>query len=79
MASASSAETFTKVVAPALGLVLSNAMFMAPLSVRGGPLTAARAPWFARSRVRVRAAARARACAYAAVATPCAQRARSAA
>ena len=36
MASASPAETFTRVVAPALGLVLSNAMFMAPLAVRGG-------------------------------------------
>jgi hypothetical protein len=31
---ASGAETFTKVVAPSLGLILSNVMFLAPLTVR---------------------------------------------
>ena len=30
----SGADTFTKVVAPSLGLILSNVMFLAPLAVR---------------------------------------------
>jgi hypothetical protein len=39
---ASGAETFTKVVAPSLGLILSNTMFLAPLSVRAAAARAAR-------------------------------------
>jgi hypothetical protein len=36
MAATSGAETFTKVVAPSVGLILSNVMFLAPLTVRRG-------------------------------------------
>jgi hypothetical protein len=38
----SGGETFSKVVAPSLGLVLSNTMFLAPLSVRRPAARAAR-------------------------------------